>query len=54
MLEKIGVELPMAGPAEARRLCQRAQLILDVFAPKGQSPVPTFPNRGVPAGIGST
>ena len=41
MLEKIAVELPMAGPAEARRLCQRAQLILDVLAPKGQSPVPT-------------
>ena len=41
MLEKIGMELPMAGPAEARRLCQRAQLILDVLAPKGQSPVPT-------------
>ena len=29
MLEKIGVELPMAGPAEAQRLRQRAQLILD-------------------------
>jgi hypothetical protein len=25
----------MAGPAEARRLCQRAQLILDLLAPKG-------------------
>ena len=35
MLEKIGVELPMAGPAEARRLCQRAQLILDLLTPKG-------------------
>jgi hypothetical protein len=41
MLEKIGAELPMAGPAEARRLCQRAQLILDLFTPKSQSPVPT-------------
>jgi Mu transposase, C-terminal domain len=28
MLENIGVELPMAGPAEAQRLRQRAQLIL--------------------------
>jgi hypothetical protein len=35
MLEKVGVELPMAGPAEARRLCQRAQLILDLLTPKG-------------------
>jgi hypothetical protein len=38
MLEKIGVELPMAGPAEAQRLCQRAQLILDLLTPKVQSP----------------
>jgi hypothetical protein len=37
-LEKIGVVLPMAGPAEARRLCQRAQLILDLLTPK-QSPI---------------
>ena len=35
MLENIGVELPMAGPAEARRLCQRAQFILDLLTPKG-------------------
>jgi hypothetical protein len=35
MLEKVGVELPMAGPAEARRLRQRAQLILDLLTPKG-------------------
>ena len=35
MLENIGVELPMAGPAEARLLCQRAQLILDLLTPKG-------------------
>ena len=31
----------MAGPAEARHLCQRAQLILDLLAPKEQSPIPS-------------
>ena len=41
MLEKVGVELPMAGPAEAQRLRQRAQLILDLLAPKEQSPIPS-------------
>ena len=41
MLEKIGVELPMAGPAEAQRLRQRAQLILDLLAAEGQSSTPT-------------
>jgi hypothetical protein len=40
MLERVGVELPMAGPAEARRLRQRAQMILDLLTPT-QSPVPT-------------
>jgi hypothetical protein len=40
MLQKVGVELTTAGPAEARRLRQRAQLILDLLAPKGQSPTP--------------
>ena len=40
MLERIGVELTTAGPAEARRLRQRAQLILDLLTPKGQSPIP--------------
>jgi hypothetical protein len=39
MLEKIGVELPMAGPTEARRVCQRARLILDLLTPQGQSPI---------------
>ena len=41
MLKKIGVELPMAGPAEARRLCQRAQLILDLLTPPRKSPIPS-------------
>jgi hypothetical protein len=41
MLEKVGVELPMAGPAEAQRLRQRAQLILDLLTPEGQSPIPS-------------
>jgi hypothetical protein len=35
MLEKIGVELTTAGPAEAQRLCKRAQLILDLLTPQG-------------------
>jgi len=34
LLEKVGVELATAGPAEAQRLCQRAQLILDLLAPQ--------------------
>ena len=41
MLEKIGVALPMAGPAEAPRLRQRAELILDLLAPEGQSTIPS-------------
>jgi hypothetical protein len=41
MLEKIGVELPIAGPAEAQRLRQRAQLILDLLTPQGQSLIPS-------------
>ena len=41
MLEKVGVELTTAGPSEALRLCQRAQLILDLLTPKGQSPIPS-------------
>lgn len=40
MLEKIAAELITADPAAARRLRQRAQLILDLLAPKGQSPDP--------------
>jgi hypothetical protein len=39
MLEKLGVDLTTAGPTEARRLRQRALLILDLLTPR-QSPVP--------------
>jgi Mn-dependent DtxR family transcriptional regulator len=39
MLEKIGVELTTAGPVKARRLRQRAQLILDLLTPREQSPI---------------
>ena len=41
MLERVGVELTRAGPAEARRRRQRAQLILDLLAAEGQSPIPS-------------
>ena len=41
MLEKIGAELAIAGPAEARRLRQRAQLILDLLTPEGRSLIPS-------------
>jgi hypothetical protein len=41
MLERVGVELATAGPAKARRLRQRAQLIVDLLAPQGQSPIPS-------------
>jgi hypothetical protein len=41
MLERVGVELTRAEPAEARRLRERAQLILDLLAPEGQSPFPS-------------
>jgi hypothetical protein len=41
MLEKIGTELTTAGPAEAPCLRQRAQLILDLLAPEGQSTIPS-------------
>jgi hypothetical protein len=33
-------ELTTAGPVKARRLRQRAQLILDLLTPRGQSPIP--------------
>ena len=39
LLEKVGVELTAAGPAEAQRLRQRAQLILDLLTPREQSPI---------------
>jgi hypothetical protein len=38
---KGGVELTTAGPAEARRLRQRAQLILDLLMRQRQSPIPS-------------
>ena len=41
MLEQIEAELTTAGPVKARRLRQRAQLILDLLAPEGQSPIPS-------------
>jgi hypothetical protein len=41
LLEGVAVELTTAGPAEAQRLRQRAQLILDLLAPEGQSPIPS-------------
>jgi hypothetical protein len=40
MLEKLGVDLTAAGPVEAQRLRQRAQLILDLLTPEGQLPIP--------------
>jgi len=41
MLQEIETALATAGPAEAQRLRQRAQLILDLLTPKGQSPIPS-------------
>jgi hypothetical protein len=41
MLEKIAVELPTAGPAEAQRLRQRAQLILELLTPRSTEPFST-------------
>jgi hypothetical protein len=41
MLEKIAVELVTAGPFEARRLRQRAELILDLLTPREQSSIPS-------------
>ena len=41
MLENIGVELTTAGPVKARRLRQRAQLILDLLTPQGHAPIPS-------------
>ena len=40
LLEKVGVELTTAGPADAPRLRQRAQLILDLLTPQGEPPNP--------------
>ena len=41
MLQEIEAALATAGPAKARRLRQRAQLILDLLTPEGQSPIPS-------------
>ena len=41
MLEKVGVALTTAGPVETLRLRRRAQLILDLVTPRGQSPIPS-------------
>ena len=41
LLEKIGMEIATAEPAKAQRLRQRAQLILDLLTPEGQSPIPS-------------
>jgi hypothetical protein len=39
MLEKIEAALASAGPAETRRLRQRAELIRELLTPPGQSPM---------------
>jgi hypothetical protein len=39
MLTEIETALATAGPVEARRLRQRAQLILDLLTPRLQSPI---------------
>jgi hypothetical protein len=41
MLQKVAVELTTAGPAEAPRLRQRAQLILDLLTPRATEPLST-------------
>ena len=41
LLEKIATDLTRASPADARRLLERAQLILDLLTPKGRSPIPS-------------
>jgi hypothetical protein len=39
MLTEIETALATAGPVETRRLRQRAQLILDLLSPRGQSSI---------------
>jgi hypothetical protein len=39
MLEKIEAELATAGPAETRRLRQRAELVRELLGPQERSPV---------------
>jgi hypothetical protein len=41
MLEKVAVELTTAGPVEACRLRERAQLILDLLRPRATEPPST-------------
>jgi hypothetical protein len=41
MLEKIEADLATAGPAKARRLRQRAELIRGLLARQGHSPIPS-------------
>jgi hypothetical protein len=41
MLKKIEIELTTAGPYETRRLRQRAELIRELLAPPGRSPIPS-------------
>jgi hypothetical protein len=41
MLEKIEAALATAGPTEARRLHQRAELICELLAPQRGSPTPS-------------
>jgi hypothetical protein len=41
MLQDIEAELSTAGPAEARRLRHRAELIRGLLMPRGRSPLPS-------------
>jgi hypothetical protein len=41
MLEKIETDLATAGPAETRRLSQRAELIRGLLTPRRRSPTPS-------------
>jgi hypothetical protein len=41
MPEKIEADLATAGPIETRRLRQRAELIRELLAPRGRSPIPS-------------
>jgi len=41
MLAQIEAHLATAGPAETRRLRQRAELIHELLMPRGRSPLPS-------------
>jgi hypothetical protein len=41
MLEKVGFELTIPGPAQTRQHRQRAQLILDLLTPSASEPLST-------------